>query len=157
MEELWQERLVKLKGKIMQTITRYKNVRISTRKVRYVADSISGLSIDEALDALSVIPNRGSRTIEKALNSAVANAVNNSRLDKNKLVIKHILVNEGKFLKRFRPSTRGRIHPYKLRATNLRIVLEEEQKKIATNVKKDAKPVKVEKTEVKEEKKEGDK
>ena len=39
--------------------------------------------------------------------------------------IKTIDVNEGSALKRFHPSTRGRVHPYKKRSTNIRIVLEE--------------------------------
>jgi len=109
----------------MQTITRINEVRISTRKVRIVADAVRGLSIDQAQDALSVINKRGAHDLDKALKSAVANAVNNSKLEKNNLVIKTIDVNEGAFLKRYRPSTRGRVHPYKKRTSHIRIVLEE--------------------------------
>lgn len=109
----------------MQVITRINDVKTSTRKVRIVADSIRGLSLGEAQDALSVIDKRGAHDLEKALNSAVANAVNNANLQKSDLVIKTIDVNEGTFLKRFRPSTRGRVHPYKKRTSNIRIVLED--------------------------------
>ena len=109
----------------MQTITRINDIRTSTRKVRLVADAIRGLSLGEAQDALSVIQKRGAHDLDKALKTAVANAVNNSRLERNNLVIKNIDVNEGTALKRFHPSTRGRIHPYKKRSTNIRIVLEE--------------------------------
>jgi len=109
----------------MQIITRFNNIRISTRKIRIVADAIAGLSLDEAEDALSVISKRGAKTIDKVLKNAVANAVNNSRLEKNNLIIKNIDVNEGQTLKRYRPSTRGRTHPYLKRSTNIRIVLEE--------------------------------
>lgn len=115
----------------MQLVTRINNIRTSTRKVRLVADSIRGLSIDEALDALSVIQKRGALDLNKALKSAVANAVNNSKLDKVNLVIKNIDVNEGTSLKRFHPSTRGRFHPYKKRSSNIRIVLEEKQKGVS--------------------------
>ena len=108
----------------MQTITRINDIRTSTRKVRLVADAIRGLSLGEAQDALSVIQKRGAHDLDKALKTAVANAVNNSRLERNNLVIKNIDVNEGTALKRFHPSTRGRIHPYKKRSTNIRIVLE---------------------------------
>jgi hypothetical protein len=45
-------------------------------------------------------------------------------------------------LKRYRPSTRGRIHPYKKRSSNIRIVLEE---KVAAPVKVIEAPVKKEK------------
>ncbi len=111
----------------MQTITRFNEVRTSTRKVRIVADAIRNLSIPEALDALTVIEKRGATDLGKALNAAVANAVNNSKLDKNNLKIKSIDVGEGTSLKRFRPSTRGRIHRYKKRTSNIRIVLEEKE------------------------------
>ncbi|MBI4098013.1 MAG: 50S ribosomal protein L22 [Candidatus Levybacteria bacterium] len=109
----------------MQTVTRANDIRTSTRKVRLVADAIRNLSVSEALDVLSVINKRGAKTLEKALKSAVANVVNNSKLEKKDLRIKSIDVNEGTALKRFRPSTRGRIHRYKKRSSNIRIVLEE--------------------------------
>lgn len=109
----------------MQLITRAKDLRISTRKVRLVADAIRNLSIPEAQDVLSIVDQRAASGLRKVLNSAIANAVNNSKLNKSNLVIKAIDVNEGTALKRFRPSTRGRVHPYKKRSTNIRIVLEE--------------------------------
>ncbi len=112
----------------MQTITRANDIRTSTRKIRLVADAIRGLSLDEALDVLSVIKKRGAHDLGKVLKSAAANALNNSKLDRNNLKIKTIDVNEGTALKRFHPSTRGRVHPYKKRSTNVRIVLEEIQK-----------------------------
>lgn len=120
----------------MQAITRINEVRTSTRKVRLVADVLRGLSVDEAQDALSVIQKKGATDLDRALKSAIANAVNNSKFEKNNLVIKTIDVNEGTFFKRFRPSTRGRIHPYKKRTSNIRIVLEE---KVTAPVKEDKK------------------
>lgn len=118
----------------MQLVTRINEIKTSTRKVRLVADSIRGLSIAEAQDALMVIQKKGAHDLGKALDSAVANAVNNSRLEKSNLVIKTIDVNEGTFLKRFRPSTRGRVHPYKKRTSNIRIVLEEKTVVIPTKM-----------------------
>lgn len=146
----------------MQTVTRINEVRTSTRKVRIVADEIRGLSVDEAQDALSVIQKRGATDLDRALKSAIANAVNNSKLEKNNLIIKTIDVNEGTFFKRYRPSTRGRIHPYKKRTSNIRIVLEEkvvspakEVKKVEKNVKamKEVKKTEENKSAKKEEKK----
>ncbi len=109
----------------MQVIARIKEVRISTRKVRLVADAVRNLSVQEALDALSVIEKRGANDLEKVLKSAIANAVNNSKLDRANLKIVAIDVNEGTALKRFHPSTRGRVHPYKKRSSSIRIVLED--------------------------------
>lgn len=109
----------------MQVITRANDIRTSTRKVRLIGDAIRNLGVFEALDALSVMNKKSARDIEKVLKSAVANAQNNFKIEKNNLKIKEIDINEGIVFKRFRPSTRGRIHPYKKRTTNIRIVLEE--------------------------------
>ena len=109
----------------MKIVARLKEVRISPRKVRIVADSIKNLSVQESLDALSVIQKRGAYDLEKVLKSAIANAVNNARLEKGNLRIKAIDISEGAAIKRFHPSTRGRVHPYKKRSSNIRIVLEE--------------------------------
>lgn len=109
----------------MQLITRANDIRTSTRKVRLIGDSIRKLGVFEALDALSVMNKKAARDLEKVLKSAIANAQNNFKLDKNNLKIKEIDINEGIIFKRFRPSTRGRIHPYKKKTTNIRIVLEE--------------------------------
>lgn len=109
----------------MQVITRANDIRTSTRKVRLIADSIRKLEVYQALDALSVLNKKAARDLEKVLKNAVSNAQNNSKLEKNNLRIKEIDINEGMVFKRFRPSTRGRIHPYKKRTTNIRIVLEE--------------------------------
>src|SRR5664279_775800 len=102
-----------------------KSVRISPRKIRLVADAIRHLTIDEAMQLLQVTPKRAARPLIKTLQSAVANAINNAKLDKSNLVIGTILVNEGTVLKRFRPSTRGRIHPYKKRSTNITVIVKE--------------------------------
>jgi large subunit ribosomal protein L22 len=67
------------------------------------------------------------------------------------LIIKSIDVNEGAFLKRYRPSTRGRIHPYKKRTSHIRIVLEERMP-IQTSEVKNTKAIEAPK-EKKEEKK----
>lgn len=100
-----------------------KSVRVSPRKVRLVADAIRGLSIEEALRVLQVSQKRAATPLMKTLQSAVANAVNNANLDRKDLTIGTIMVNGGQALKRFRPSTRGRIHPYKKRSSNITVVV----------------------------------
>lgn len=99
-------------------------VRVAPRKVRLVADAIRRLSLEDALDSLTAIKNRGSVSLEKTLKSAVANAVNNSKLQKETLSIKSIVITEAPSYKRFHASTRGRVHEYKRRGSNIRIILE---------------------------------
>ena len=107
----------------MEVIART-TVRVAPRKVRLVADSIRKLSLDEALKSLSLLKQRGSVSLEKTLKSAVANAEKNNNLKKEVLKIKTIDVLEAPSYKRFHPSTRGRVHPYKRRGSHIKIVLE---------------------------------
>ena len=109
----------------MRITASVKEIRVSPRKVRLIADSIRSLSLSEAQDALSVIDKRGGYAMEKVLKSAIANAVNNKNLDRSNLYIADVNISEGQSLKRYRPSTRGRIHRYKKRSSSVRIVLEE--------------------------------
>lgn len=106
-----------------------KSVRMSPRKIRLVADMIRRLPIENALFALQASGKRAALPLAKTLSSAVANAVNNAGLDKNILFIESINISEGSALKRFIPSTRGRIHPYKRRSSIIRIVLKAKEPK----------------------------
>ena len=102
-----------------------KNIRISPRKVRLVADAIRNLSVDSALKVLEAAEKQAARPLVKALKSAVANAVNNAKQDRTNLAIASLQISQGQALKRFRPSTRGRIHPYKKRGSTITVVLRE--------------------------------
>lgn len=100
-----------------------KAVRISTRKVRLVAAEIRNMPVDRALAVLSVTNKRGAHSLTKTIKSAVANAANNAKISTAGLVIERLEIDEGPFLKRFRPSTRGRVHPYKKRSSHITVVL----------------------------------
>jgi large subunit ribosomal protein L22 len=99
------------------------SVRVSTRKVRLVADAIRNMSATQALATLAFVNKRGSSVLKKVLQSAIANAVNNNKLLADDLIIAKLDVNEGQFLKRFHASTRGRIKPFKKRSTHVTVVL----------------------------------
>lgn len=116
----------------MEAIARIKEIKTSPRKIRLVADAIRSMGVMESLDALSVTNKKGAADLENAMKSAIANAVNNLNLSKDNLMIKSIDVSEGTSLKRFRPSTRGRVHKYKKRTSTIRIVLSE---KVMTQLK----------------------
>ena len=109
-----------------------KAVKVSTRKVRLVADAIRNQPVKDALQTLALTQKHGAYVLIKALKSAVANAVVNSKMQEDQLVISQLIVNEGQFLKRFHASTRGRVHGYKKRTSHITIVLKEkvEEKKI---------------------------
>lgn len=111
----------------MDIIAKSQGVRISTRKVRLVADAIRNKKVLEALDILSLAQKRGAYSLLKTVKSALANA-KVANLSENDLFIAELAIDEGAFLKRYRPSTRGRIHPYKKRSTHIKVVLREIEK-----------------------------
>jgi large subunit ribosomal protein L22 len=115
----------------MQVRAIAKSVKMSPRKVRLIADAIRSLSIEEALLVLDATQKRASAPIAKTLLSAVANAVANNNLDKDNLMIESVMVNEGQAMKRFHPSSRGRVHPYKKKSSHITIVLKEKPVKKA--------------------------
>lgn len=109
----------------MEVKAETKSVRISPRKIRLIADAIRNKTVEKAFEILLSTPKRASGVIEKTIKSAIANAVNNAKLQKENLVISRIEVLEGTAIKRFRPSTKGRVHPYKKRSSHIKVVLKE--------------------------------
>ena len=114
----------------MQVQAFTKSVRISPRKISIVADSIRHMKADEALAALTFTNKRGATVLSKTLASAVANAVNNNNLTRENLRIARIEVTPAQALKRYHPSTRGRIHPYKRRGSHVTVVVEEKEQAV---------------------------
>lgn len=108
----------------MKFIAVSKSVRMSPRKIRLVADTVRGTTVQEALRRLSLIEKRARDPIAKTLKSALANAANRKATPEH-LFIAAVEVGGGPALKRYHPSTRGRVHPYKKRSSHIRVVLEE--------------------------------
>ncbi|MEK7559076.1 MAG: 50S ribosomal protein L22 [Patescibacteria group bacterium] len=107
----------------MEFIAIAKSVRIAPRKIRLVADAIrKQKSLGKSLDALTLMNKRASNPVAKTLESAIANAVNRGA-KKEELFLKSIEIMEGTAIKRYRPSTRGRVHPYKKRSSHIKIIL----------------------------------
>lgn len=113
----------------MEVMAVTRSVRISPRKMRLVADTIRGLPVKTALQTLSILKKRAVLPIEKTVRSALSNALHNAKADENKLIVKRIEISQGPFLKRQRPSTRGRVHPYKKRSSHITIILSEKEEK----------------------------
>jgi len=150
--------------KTQKAILRY--LRIAPRKVRLVANSIKGLSVNEAEAQLLMSPKRASEAILKLLRSAVANAKDN-KLDSNRLFIKEIRVDQGPMLKRYLARAMGRASAIQKKSSHITLVLAESEKlkesrfkiikpekvskKKAEKIKKE---LKVEKTKVSESEKE---
>ena len=112
----------------MDTRAYLKGTRLSPQKAALVADQIRGKRVDQAMDFLIYDKQKGSSVIKKLLESAIANAENNSNLDIDKLSIKSIIVNQGMRLKRMKPRARGRADRIIKPTCHIEIILTEEAK-----------------------------
>lgn len=82
----------------------------------------------EAVETLPFIKKRAAEPIRKVLLTAIANAKVKGAADESQLIIKEIQINEGPRLKRGRPVSRGRWHPYQRKMSHIRVVLETVEK-----------------------------
>ena len=99
-----------------------KHIRISPRKVRYVADMVRGKGVEEARAILKLIPNRGSVPVLKVLNSAVANAEHNNDMNEDELFVKKSFIDEGVTWKRIKPRAMGRADRINKRTGHITVV-----------------------------------
>lgn len=98
-------------------------LRMSPRKVRLVVDVVRGLSVAEALAQLKFSPKGAARPVRKLIESAVANAVHNDKLDKDALFISAMTVDQGPTYKRTRPRAFGRAAMIRKRTSHVHVVL----------------------------------
>ena len=104
-----------------------KYARISSRKVKIVADLIKGKDINEALAIVKYTPKASSEVLEKLLKSAIANAENNHHMAHEKLYVADIYANQGPTLKRIRPAAKGSAVRIRKRTSHVTIVLKERE------------------------------
>ena len=99
-----------------------KFIKMSPKKIRLVADKIRGMKPQKAVEILPFVGKRASEPLVKVIKTAIANAKVKNVSQEN-LEFKEIQINEGPRLKRGRPVSRGRWHPYKRRMSHIRVVL----------------------------------
>ena len=116
-----------VKNEVPQAVATLKYARISSRKVKIVADLIRGKSAEEALAIVKFTPKASSAIIEKLLKSAIANAENNHGMKSNKLYVDQIYANQGPTLRRIRPAAKGSAVRIRKRTSHITIVLKERE------------------------------
>ena len=120
----------KLKAaKKVTAIARANDIPSSPRKMRLVADTVRGVEVNRALDLLKYSKRGASQALETLLRSAIANweAKNpdkSKELDNGNVIVKTIMVDEGRTLKRIRPCPQGRAGRIRKRSNHVTIVLD---------------------------------
>ncbi|MBI4713937.1 50S ribosomal protein L22 [Candidatus Uhrbacteria bacterium] len=102
-----------------------RSIHISPQKVRLVIDVIRGKKVKEAQAQLQFMKKAAAIPVLKLLNSAIANAKNNFKLDDSALYVKTITADEGQTLHRWMSKAMGRATPVRKRTTHVSIVLDE--------------------------------
>ena len=108
---------------IAKAIARY--VRMTPRKVGYVASPLRKRTVAEALSMLSVANRRAAKPIAKVVLSAFANVRRqHPELREDQVVISRLVANEGPRWKRFRAAAFGRAARILKRTTHITVELE---------------------------------
>ncbi len=105
------------------------NLRVAPRKARLITSLIRGLDVSKAKVQLHFLVKKTSMPMEKLLDSALANAKHNFKLNEADLYISEIYVNEGKVLKRGMSRARGRVFPIKKKTSHIHLTLSEKKDK----------------------------
>lgn len=92
------------------------------RKVRLVTDMVKGKSVTAALTQLAFLPKRAADPIAKLIASAVANAKQQGREEKD-LRIESITVDSAGMMVKFMPRAMGRAAPIRHRKSQVSVTL----------------------------------
>jgi large subunit ribosomal protein L22 len=134
--------MAKAVAKIREFRAEAKFQRTSPQKAKLVLDTIKGLRVEAAINAIHFSTKRMAPVIEKVLQSAIANAAYLSEeqgldIDVDNLYVATAIANEGPRLKRIRPAPMGRAFRYQRRLCHI-IVTVAEKAKVEQGVKKSA-------------------
>ena len=118
--------------KKVTAVAKLNDVPTSPRKMRLVADTIRGVEVNRALDLLKFSKRDAAGRLETLLKSAIANweaknPENSKELDNGNVIVKTIMVDSARQLKRIRPCPRGRAGRIRKRSNHVTIVLDVKQ------------------------------
>jgi large subunit ribosomal protein L22 len=105
-----------------------RNIGMSARKMRLVIDQIRHQDVNSAYSILQFSKKAAAEPIDKALRSAVANAVYQAdeageALDVDDLFVAEAFVDEGPTLRRYRAAAMGRAAPRRKRSSHVTVVV----------------------------------
>ena len=118
--------------KKVTAVAKLNDVPTSPRKMRLVADTVRGVEVNHALDLLKFSKREAAGRLAVLLKSAIVNweAKNpekSKELDNGNVIVKTIMVDPGRTLKRIRPCPRGRAGRIRKRSNHVTIVLDVKQ------------------------------
>lgn len=107
-----------------------KGIDSQPRKTNIVTALVRNRSVADAVVILEHIPRRSARAVLKAIESANANLLNNSKvsIDPKTIRINRISATAGTRIRRYIPASRGRALPYEKVSSNIFVEVAGEEK-----------------------------
>ena len=109
----------------MEAVAKLNNYPTSPRKMRLLVDLIRGMEVEKALAVLEHNPKHPAVPLRKLVLSAINNwKVKNEGADENALIVKTIMVDGARVIKRMRPAPQGRGYRVRKRSNHVTVVVD---------------------------------
>jgi len=111
----------------MEAVAKLNNYPTSPRKMRLLADLIRGLEVEKALGILQFNPKHPAVPMYKLLKSAINNweqKNTDEKVEDAGLIVKTIMVDCGRVIKRMRPAPQGRGYRVRKRSNHVTIIVD---------------------------------
>ena len=107
-----------------------KGIDIQPRKTNVVASLVRDRYVSDAIVILENTPRKAATAVKKAIESANANLLNNSKasIDPKSIRISRIVVTSGARMRRYMPASRGRAFPFEKISSNIFVEVAGEEK-----------------------------
>ena len=120
----------------MEAVAKLRNYPTSPRKMRLLADLIRGMRVENAIAVLEHHPKHPATPMGKLLKSAINNweqkNEGTSAADAN-LVVKTIMVDGARTLRRMRPAPQGRGYRIRKRSNHVTIIVDTKTNEVSKN------------------------
>ena len=109
----------------MEAVAKLNNYPTSPRKMRLLADLIRGMEVEKALAVLEHNPKHPAVPLRKLVLSAINNwKQKNESGDETALILKTIMVDGARVIKRMRPAPQGRGYRVRKRSNHVTVVVD---------------------------------
>src|SRR3954464_2645096 len=110
----------------MEAVAKLRNYPTSPRKMRLLADLIRGMQVEKALAVLEHNAKHPAVPLRKLVVSAISNwKQKNEGGDESALVVKTIMVDGARVLKRMRPAPQGRGYRVRKRSNHVTVIVDD--------------------------------
>ena len=109
----------------MEAVAKLNNYPTSPRKMRLLVDMIRGMKVEKALAILEHNPKHPAVPLRKLVISAISNwKAKNEGADENTLIVKTIMVDGARVIKRMRPAPQGRGYRVRKRSNHVTVIVD---------------------------------